>query len=130
MTHATQNSAFKNHPRNILNDENHLYRIISITSNTALVTRKHYRQPDIEFFLNHRNSNVCLPARPQLQGTKQRTATILRHNNKLTNGESRQACHFSSMLVTKETTLLLNSTTMKCTLHLYKCKGVTHRHSL
>ena len=40
---ATQNSAFKKHPRDILRDENHLYGIalFHIIHKTALNTTKH-----------------------------------------------------------------------------------------
>ena len=42
FSHAAQNHAFKNHPRDILRDENHLYGIVlvHIIHKTALNTTK------------------------------------------------------------------------------------------
>ena len=91
---TAKTSAFKNHPRDILQDENHLCGIVlvHIIHKTALNTTKHLRVAGYNFFLNRQNSNFSLTAsltdhscKPRAQ-TKQRTATILRHNNKLTSG--------------------------------------------
>jgi len=44
VAHAAKNAASKNHPKDILHDENHLYRIVLVhlTSNVAFKTRKHF----------------------------------------------------------------------------------------
>ena len=97
----TKITTFKNHPRDILRHENHLYGIIySSPSNmkcTALKTRKCLLAAGYRiFFLNVKTSfeisSHCLThsltdhsRKPRAQ-TKQRTVTILRHNNKLTGG--------------------------------------------
>ena len=92
--HAAKFSAFKNHPRDILRDKNHLYRIVLvyIVHKTALNITKRVQVAGYKFFKNRQNSNFRLTAsltdhgrKPRAQ-TKQRTATILRHNNKLTSG--------------------------------------------
>ena len=91
---APKFSAFKNHPRDILQDENHLYGIVLvyIVHKTALNTTKCLQVAGYKFFLNCQNSNFRLTAlltdhsrKPRAQ-TKQRTVTILPHNNKLTSG--------------------------------------------
>ena len=86
---------FKNQLRNILHDEIHLHGIILVhlTSNVALKTRKCLQTARYRiFFLNRHNSKIHLPHsltdhghKPRGQ-TKQRKATILRHNNKFTSG--------------------------------------------
>ena len=90
---TTQNSAFENHPTDILHDENHLYGtvLVHIIYNTVLNLTKHFRRPDVEFLkitktqilVSHCLTDHSRKARGQ---TKQRTATILRHYNKLTSG--------------------------------------------
>jgi len=41
---AAKNATSKNHPKDILHDKNHLYRImlVNLTSNDAFKTRKHF----------------------------------------------------------------------------------------
>ena len=48
---TTQNSTFKNHPRDILHHENHLYGIVlvHIIRKTILNTTKHLHVADIKF---------------------------------------------------------------------------------
>ena len=92
--HVAKFSTFKNHPRDILQDENHLYGIVLvyIVHKTALNTTKRLQVARYKFYKNCQNSNFRLTAsltdhsrKPRAQ-TKQHTATILRHNNKLTSG--------------------------------------------
>ena len=54
---AAQNSAFKNHPRNILHDDNHLYGIVllHIIHKTALNTTKHLQVAGYTILENHQN---------------------------------------------------------------------------
>ena len=94
FSRAAQTSAFKNHPRDILRDENHLYGIVlvHIIHKTALNTTKCLQVAGYKFLKIHQNSKFSLTAsltdhsrKPRAQ-TKQHTATILRHNNKLTSG--------------------------------------------
>ena len=61
---ATQNSAFKNHPRDILHDQNHLYGIVlvRIIHKTALNATKHLQVAGYNFFNKHQNSNFSLTA--------------------------------------------------------------------
>ena len=42
---AAKNAASKNHPKDILHDKNHLYRVVLVhlTSNVAFKTRKHFQ---------------------------------------------------------------------------------------
>ena len=51
---AAQNSAFKNHPTDILHGENHLYRIVlvHIIHKTALNTTKHLQVTEYKIFKN------------------------------------------------------------------------------
>ena len=62
--HAAKFSAFKNHPRDILRDENHLYGIVLvyIVHKTALNTTKRLQVAGYNFFLNRQNSNFRLTA--------------------------------------------------------------------
>ena len=88
ISRAAHISAFKNHPRDILRDENHHYGIVlvHITHNTALNTTKHLQVARYKIFLNRQNSNFsltdCLPhcltdhSRKVRSQTKQRTVTI------------------------------------------------------
>ena len=97
---AAKNSTFKNHPRDILRDENHLYGIVlvHIVHKTALKYNKMLTGGRILIFKKNAKARIfsslphCLTAsltdhsrKPRAQ-TKQRTATILCHNNKLTSG--------------------------------------------
>ena len=86
-------SPFNNQLRNLLRDENHHYRIILIhlASNVALKTTKHLQMAGYKIFFKS-PILVSLPhslpdhsRKPRAQ-KKQRTVTILRHNNKLTGG--------------------------------------------
>ena len=54
---AAQNPAFKNHPRDILRDENHLYGIVlvHIIHKTALNTTKRFTGGRIQNFKNCQN---------------------------------------------------------------------------
>ena len=91
MTHTAKNIAFKNQLRNFLCDENHLYRIILIhlALNVALTTN-HLQVAGYKIEKKiTQNSNFSLTASlpdHSCKPTKQRTVTILRHNNKLTSG--------------------------------------------
>ena len=100
MTRAAKNTALKNQLRNFLCDKNHLYGIILVhlTSNVVLKTRKHLLAAGYRIFLKivkTRNfvslthslthSLTDHSRKPRAQ-TKQRTVTILHHNNKLTGG--------------------------------------------
>ena len=92
--HAAQNSTFKNHPRVILRDKYHLYGIVlvHIIHKTALNTIKRlqvagYRILKITETWNFRLTDCLTDHSRKPRGqTKQCVATILRHNNKLTNG--------------------------------------------
>ena len=94
VSRAAQNSAFKNHPTNIVCGENHLYGIalVHIIHKTALNTTKHLQVADIKFQKIAKISKFSTTAsltdhsrKPRAQ-TKQRTVTTLRYNNKLTGG--------------------------------------------
>ena len=91
---AAQNSAFKNHPSNILCGKKHLYGIVKvhIIHTTALnitkqlqVTRYRIfkKSLKLEFSLTDCLTDHSHKARGQM---KQCMVTILRHNNKLTSG--------------------------------------------
>ena len=92
--HVTQNSAFKNHPRDILRNENHLHGtvLVHIIYKTALNITKHLQVAGYRILKNHQNLNFSLTAsltdhsHMARSQTKQRMAAILRHNNKLTSG--------------------------------------------
>ena len=59
---AAQNSAFKKHPRDILQDENHLYGIVlvHIIHKTALNTVKHLQVAKYRIFKNRQTLNFRL----------------------------------------------------------------------
>ena len=61
---AAQNSTFKNHPRDILHHENHLYRIVlvHIIHKAALNVTKHLQVAGYNFLKNRQNSNFSLTA--------------------------------------------------------------------
>ena len=61
---ASKNSVFKNHPRDILRDENHLYAIVlvHIIYKTALNIAKHLQVAGYRILNNHQNSNFSLTA--------------------------------------------------------------------
>ena len=90
---AAKNTTLKNQLRNFLRDENHLYEIILVhlTSNVALKTRKHLLAAGYRIFKKPSKLEISSHSlthhshKPRAQ-TKQRTVTILRHNNKLTGG--------------------------------------------
>ena len=94
LLHAAQTSAYKNHPRDILRDQNHLYGIVlvHIIHKTASNATKHLQVVGYKIFKNRQNSNFSLTAsltdhsRKARGQMKQHMATILRHNNKLTSG--------------------------------------------
>ena len=88
----SQNCYIKNHPRDILHDENHLYGIVLVhlTWNTVLKIRKHtFGQLDIDFknlvkfCLSHCLTDHSHKARDQ---TKQCMYIILWHKNTVTSG--------------------------------------------
>ena len=95
MKHAAKNTAFKNQLRNFLCDENQLYGIILVhlTSNVTLTTSKRllaaeYRilKKSLKLEISSHSLTHSLPdhsRKPRTQ-MKQRTVTILCHNNKLT----------------------------------------------
>ena len=91
---AAQNSDFKSHPRYILHDENHLYGIVlvHIIYKTALNISKHLQVAEYRILFKSQNSNFSITAyltdhsRKTRGQTKQRMATILCHNSKLTSG--------------------------------------------
>ena len=94
VSRATQNSVFKNHSTDIVCGENHLYGIVlvHIIQKTAINTTKHLQAAGYNFFFKSPKTPtlVSLPhsltsRKPRAQ-TKQRSATILRYNNKLTGG--------------------------------------------
>ena len=62
LLHATQNSAFKNHPKDILRDKNNLYGIVlvHIIHTTALNITKHLQVARYRIFKNYQNSNFSL----------------------------------------------------------------------
>ena len=71
ISQAAQNSAFKNHPRDILHDENHIYRLVlvHIIHNTALNITKHLQVAGYRILENRQTQTlVSLPHRPQSQG--------------------------------------------------------------
>ena len=79
----------KNHPKDILHDKNHLYRIVlvNLTLNDAFNV---FRWLHIEFLKSRKNLKFHLSAslpdyihKPRRQ-MKHRRVAILRHNNKLT----------------------------------------------
>jgi len=91
---AAYYAASKNHRRGILRNKNHLYAIILVylILNTALKSRNHLLVTGYRFLKNCQHLKFCLThcltdhsRKPRAQ-TKQRMATILCHNNKLTNG--------------------------------------------
>jgi len=85
----------KNHPKDILCNEDHLYWIILVhlASNITFITRKHIQAAG--YWIKKKTAKtqnfVCLTdhSRKARDQTKQRTATILWHKNKLTGG----MCH-------------------------------------
>ena len=93
VSRAAQNSAFKNHPTDIVCGENHLYGIVLVhiihkTSDTT----KHLQVAGYKILKNRQKLHFSITAsltdhsrKPRAQ-TKQRTVTILRYNNKLTGG--------------------------------------------
>ena len=94
---AAKNTAFKKQLRSFLRDKNHLYGIILVhlTSNTVLKTRKHllaagYRilkkSSKLEILSHSLTHSLTDHSRKLRAQTKQRTVTILHHNNKLTGG--------------------------------------------
>ena len=97
MTRAAKNTVLKNQLRNFLRDENHLYEIILVhlTSNVALKTRKHLLAAGYRIFKKSSKLEISSHSlthsltdhsrKPRAQ-TKQRTVTILCHNNKLNGG--------------------------------------------
>ena len=93
ISRTTQNSAFKYHPTDILRGENHLYGIVLVHIIHKIQQNTYCnRWPDIKFLKIAKNPNFSLTAslpdhscKPKTQ-MKQRTVTILRHNNKLTSG--------------------------------------------
>jgi len=89
---AAKNSSSKNHPKDILHDKNHLYRIVIVHLHRMMhLTQENiFRWLDVEFFLIVKTRNfVSLPCcltmirKPRCQ-TKHHTAAIICHNNKLT----------------------------------------------
>ena len=102
VLHAAQNSAFKNHPTDIVCGKNHLYGIVvvHIIHKTAINTTKHLqvvtkhlqvvRYKIIKKIVKNPNFSITASLtdhshKPRAQ-TKQRMVTILRYNNKLTGG--------------------------------------------
>ena len=87
FSRASKIARLKNYPRDILRDENHLYGIILVHI-VHKIQQNAYRWPDIKFFKNRQNLlphslTTVASLKPK---RKQRTATILRHSNKLTSG--------------------------------------------
>ena len=60
VSHASQNSAFKNHPKDISHSENHLYRIVLVhlIHKTALNTTKHLQVAGYKIFKNCQKSPI------------------------------------------------------------------------
>ena len=93
VSRTAQNSAFKNHPIDIVCSENHLYRkvLVHIIHKTALNTTKHLQVAGYKIFKNRQNSNFSITVSPTDHSRKPRaqmkqcTVTIL-HYNKFTGG--------------------------------------------
>ena len=81
LSRAAQNSAFKNHPRDILRDQNHLYGtvLVHIIHKTASNATKHLQVAGYKNFKNRQNSNFSLTA-----SLTDHTASLTDHTASLT----------------------------------------------
>jgi len=79
---AAKNAASKIHPKDILHDKNHLYRILLTLNDLKQETI--FTWLDIEFLITQNFISLPDHIRNPRRQAKHRTATILRQNNKLT----------------------------------------------